>query len=97
MVSGACTVTSDATCFRSPNYPSNYGNNQHCNITVAAHEHMMLSVVAFDLEQHPSCSWDALTVNGVKYCGTSVPDDVMVAPGGIIAFSSDEVVPMSGF
>ena len=96
-VSGACTVVSDGACFRSPNYPSNYGNNQQCTITVTAHEQVMLSVVAFDLEAESSCAWDYLTVNGVRYCGTSGPDSVPVAPDQTITFYSDEVIPRSGF
>jgi len=96
-VSGACTVVSDGACFRSPNYPSYYDIDQQCTITVTAHEQVMLSVVAFDLEAESSCYWDYLTVNGVRYCGTSGPDSVLVAPDQTITFYSDEVIPRSGF
>jgi len=92
-VSGACTVVSDGTCFRSPNYPSNYDNNQRCTITVAAHEQVMLSVVAFNTES----GWDYLTVNGVRYMGTSGPHGVSVAPGASITFYTDGSVTRSGF
>ena len=92
-VSGECTVVSDGTCFRSPNYPSNYDNNQRCTITVAAHEQVMLSVVAFDTES----GYDYLTVNSVRYMGTSGPHGVSVAPGASITFYTDGSVTRSGF
>ena len=97
MTSGACTVASDAMCFHSPNYPSNYDNNQQCTITVTAHAQVTLSVTAFNVEQNPSCSWDWVSVNGVKYCGTSGPEGVHVAAGSTIFFSSDSIIPSSGF
>jgi len=74
VTSGACTTTSDATCFVSPNFPDNYGSNQNCNIHVAASEAVTLSVAAFTTE---FCC-DPLTVNGVRYRGTEGPDGVQV-------------------
>ena len=93
MTSGACTVASDATCFHSPNYPSNYDNNQQCTITVAAHEEVTLSVTAFTTE----LGYDYLTVNGFRYSDTSGPEGVHVAAGSTIDFSSDHSVIRSGF
>ena len=93
--SGLCTVDSTGTCFRSPNYPSNYGDNQQCTIT--AHEAVTLSVTAFNLENHYLCDFDALTVNGVQYCGTTGPDGVQVVADSTIAFSSDSVGNRTGF
>jgi hypothetical protein len=95
--SGACTVSNSGTCFRSPNFPSNYDINQQCTITVAASQAVTLSVTAFHLEEHPSCGWDFLTVNGVRYCGTTGPDGVLVAPDGNITFTSDYIVTSLGF
>jgi hypothetical protein len=97
VTSGLCTVASGATCFRSPNYPSYYDINQQCTITVTAHEEVTLSVTAFDVEANPTCAWDWLSVNGIKYCGTSGPEGVQVAAGSTIYFTSDEVYPSSGF
>jgi hypothetical protein len=97
VTSGACTVASDATCFRSPSYPSNYDINQQCIITVTAHEEVTLSVTAFDVEENPTCGWDWLSVNGERYCGTSGPEGVQVAAGSTIYFMSDEIIPSSGF
>jgi hypothetical protein len=98
--SGLCTVASDATCFRSPNYPSNYSNNQWCTITVAAHAQITLSVTAFDVEYHSTCAYDWLKVNGPlgqKYCGTYGPEGVQVAAGYPIYFASDYMATRSGF
>ena len=93
MTSGLCTVASDATCFRSPNYPSNYGNNQQCTITVAAHEEVTLSVTAYST----GLWYDSLTVNDEQYDGTSGPEGVHVAAGSTIYFASDGAVTSSGF
>jgi hypothetical protein len=93
VTSGACTVASDATCFHSPNYPSNYGNNQQCTITVTAHAQVTLSVTAFTTES----GYDFLTVNGVRYDGTSGPEGVQVAAGSTIFFTTDYSVVRSGF
>jgi hypothetical protein len=90
-------VASDASCIRSPNYPSNYNIYDACTITVAAHEAVKLSVVAFDLEYHYMCHYDSLTVNSIKYCGTSGPDGVQVAAGATITFKSDFYQTRSGF
>ena len=90
---GACTVARSATCFRSPFYPaSNYGNNEACSITVAAHEQVTLSVTAFDTA--PS---DYLVVDGGYYSGTTSPEGVQLAPGATITFTSDGAGTSSGF
>ena len=86
-------MVSDATCFRSPNYPSYYDVNQQCNITVAAHEQVTLSVAAFDTES----GYDFLTVNDVQYDHLSGPDGVQVAAGASITFISDGSKTRSGF
>ena len=91
VASGACTVASTATCFRSPNYPSAYGNSQACTITV--NEAVLLSVTAFTTE---SCC-DKLTVNGVQYSGTNGPGGVQVAAGSTITWTSDSSVTRTGF
>ena len=57
----------------------------------------MLSVTAFDLEEHYSCSFDALDVDGSLYCGDSGPDGVGVTTSTTISFSSDSSVGGSGF
>ena len=90
--SGLCTVASDATCFRSPNYPSNYNNRDICRITVTAHEQVTLSVVAFNTDEN-----DHLRVAGVRYSGTIGPDGIQVAPGASIIFTSNGWYPRSGF
>jgi hypothetical protein len=91
--SGACTVASSATCFRSPNYPSDYANYESCTITVAAHEQVTLSVVAFSTES----GYDKLTVNSVQYSGATGPGGVQVAAGSTITFTSDGSTVRSGF
>ena len=91
--SGACTVVDSGTCFRSPNYPSNYGRYENCRITVTAHEPVTLSVVFFSTYT----STHRLTVAGVQYSRTSGPDGVQVAAGATITFTSDSSYTSSGF
>ena len=96
VIQGPCAT--DGNCFTSPNYPANYGSDQQCTIT--AHEAVTLSVVAFNVEEEDSdsiCSWDLLTVNGVKYCGTTGPEGVQVAANATITFTSDDTVQRAGF
>jgi hypothetical protein len=97
MTYGDCTVASSATCFRSPNYPSNYGIDQLCVIT--AREQVTLSVTAgeFNLEENPTCDWDYLGVDGTKYCGATGPEGVQVSAGSNITFTSDASVTFAGF
>jgi hypothetical protein len=75
---------------RSPDYPYPYGNFRACTFTV--HAAVTLSVAVFNVEPHPtgSCDYDAVTVNGNRYCGTSGPDGVQVAAGATISFTSDD-------
>ena len=105
--SGACTVTSTATCFRSPNYPAHYDIvidtdydymgyndidiNQACTIT--ALEAVTLSVTAFSTEPRRDYLW----VNGVRYSGTTGPNGVQVAAGSTITFTSGGSVTRTGF
>ena len=95
VTSGACTVAAGATCFRSPNYPSNYSDYESCTIT--ASEAVTLSVAAFSVEAETSCGFDSLTVNGVQYCSTLGPDGVQVAAGATITFTSDDAITSTGF
>jgi hypothetical protein len=93
--SGLCTLDSSGDCFRSPNYPSNYGSNQTCTIT--AHEAVTLSVTSFDVEAE-YCYFDYLRVNGGRYCGnTGGPSGVQVAAGANITWTSDDAYFFSGF
>jgi hypothetical protein len=98
-------VASDATCIRSPNYPSNYNNNDACSITVAAHEQVTLSVTTWSLYSSICCDnvdnfatcCDHLTVAGVQYPWYRRPDGVQVAAGATISFTSDWLMTSSGF
>jgi hypothetical protein len=91
---GPCTLANSNTCFRSPNYPSNYGIYESCTIT--AQVAVTLSVTAFSTEAD-GCQYDYLTVNGNKYCGTTGPGGVQVAAGSTITWTSDVNTGGSGF
>jgi len=92
--SGLCTVftvSSDTSCIRSPNYPSNYNVDDDCSIAV--HEAVTLSVTSFITEWN----YDELTVHGVKYSGSDGPNGVQVAAGETITFTSDGSEQRPGF
>ena len=90
VASGPCTVT--PSCFRSPNYPSEYANDQACTIHVLW-ENVVLSVAAFRTESR----YDAMVVNGVAYSGAYGPQGEAVKLGTGISCSSDESVVAAGF
>lgn len=57
-------------CVKSPNYPSNYGNQQSCNIGIGnAWTGKGINPEAFNTESR----YDKLTVNGNQYSGTGGP------------------------
>ncbi|XP_071483598.1 dorsal-ventral patterning tolloid-like protein 1 [Diadema antillarum] len=92
--------------FTSPNFPSNYGNNERCSfkIEAAAGETVTLSFDSFDLESHISCAYDAVEIrdgNGnllQKACGSGVPDPITSTNNGmIVEFTSDSSITRGGF
>merc|ERR1719251_826328 len=66
VVSGSgCDVV--GSCISSKNYPSNYGNNQEC--TISLYGNIPVTMEAFNTESR----YDFLTVGGSSYSGTSGP------------------------
>ena len=51
-------------------------NSEACTIDQPA-SGVPISVMTFAVEWHPSCSYDYLTVNGARYCGSSSPEGVV--------------------
>ncbi|XP_071498641.1 extracellular serine proteinase-like [Diadema antillarum] len=92
--------------FTSPNFPSNYGNNEMCSFTIEAEagETVTLSFGSFDLESHTSCAYDAVEImdgNGnllQRVCGSAVPAPITSTNDGlVIKFTSDSSVTRGGF
>ena len=48
----------------------------------------VLSVVAFDVEWHSTCSYDSLEVDGTKYCGNTGPQSAYLTTSSNISFST---------
>ena len=92
-VSGPCSLTDGGSCGTSPHYPNVYGPNQAC--TIFNVPPIPLSVPFFDVEGS-WCEYDFLTVNGVRYCGTSGPAGV-VPLDGTIQWTSDEADQYPGW
>eukprot|EP00965_Chrysotila_dentata_P055019 1825489-Pleurochrysis_carterae.AAC.26 len=91
--SGPCTISSNGNCVRSPYYPKPYGENETCKIVVKVP--IVLDVIAFDVENHTSCEYDALRLNNQSYCGTAGP--VGVPAQGLITWQSDLSVNGQGW
>ena len=73
-----CTLNPSAGwCVRSTGYGSTgYSNHEACTITNPPA--VPISVTSFAVEWDlASCSYDYLTVNGARYCGSSSPEGVV--------------------
>merc|ERR1712232_241723 len=94
VLSGDCSFDVGGECIRSPNFPENYGNNEACEIGVNPSRWTSSSLVAnsFDTEAR----WDTLTVNGQRYCGSTVTFNGVV-PTRSILWTSDGSVVRSGW
>jgi len=75
-------------CIQSNNHPGSYGNNEECSITA---QEVALTVDAFSTES----GYDFLSVNGVRYSGTSGPTSGTYT--GSISWSSDYSVVQTGW
>jgi hypothetical protein len=63
VTSGPCTVTEGGVCFRTPNYPDDYGSSQDCEIAVSGAG--LVRATAFDTES----GYDYVTIGGTQYGG----------------------------
>ena len=88
VTSGDCSIDSEG-CATSPNYPSDYGNNEQCEVSVPSGS--VVSAVDFETEH----GYDFLNVNGAAYSSTSGP--VFVAPLDTVSWISDGGVTTSGW
>ena len=75
-------------CVQSSGYASGtgYANNDLC--TINNPPPLAIEVKAWSVEAHASCSYDFMSVNGAKYCGTTGPAGV-VPDGTPIIFDAD--------
>ena len=78
-------------CVTSPNYPSNYNNNEACSIR--ANFAAALEVTAFSTES----GYDELTIGSSTYGGISGPAGVIVDTNTPISWSSDGSDTRSGW
>jgi len=91
----------------SPNYPSNYDNDQECMYLIegAPGSTIELTFVDFDIEIENLCRYDAVEVRkddinsvGEKFCGNTLPA-VQISSGNqmLVSFTSDYSVTGHGF
>ena len=87
----------DGRCVRSSGYGgAGYSDNEAC--TIINPPTVPISVTSFEVEWYPflsGCIYDYLTVNGVRYCGTS-PEGV-VPDGTPIEWVTDASVTLAGW
>jgi len=79
----------DGSCVQSLNYPSNYGNDEQC--TVSLYGSIPLRFESFSTER----GYDTLNVGGSSYSGTSGPSSGSYT--GTISWASDYTVTRSGW
>ncbi|XP_065114614.1 cubilin [Paramisgurnus dabryanus] len=94
---------------KSPGWPDIYPENIECNIVLQAPQNSSISLffTSFDLESHPSCTYDYLEVrNGStatspllgKYCGSMLPNPVFPGTNQLfLHFKSDFAMSRNGF
>merc|ERR1719220_3206620 len=88
VVQGSGCVMNGA-CVSSKNHPSNYGNNEQCNIEL--YGDIPISVESFSTESR----YDFLTMGGTRYSGTSGPPSRSYS--GSISWATDGSVTRSGW
>ena len=96
MSSGPCTVTGGGACFRSPNYPNDYGSSEDCAISVSGAGSVRATAFATD-----SVYTDYVTIGGTYYGGTGpalATTGVAVSDGGTVGWTTASYSPgASGF
>jgi len=91
----------------SPGYPGEYFNDDACSYTLVAEagKNIEINFLHFDIEESSAnCGFDALTIDGIRYCGTSydydlAPKEKMIIQSDrtTIYFDTDFSVTHSGF
>ena len=81
LTSGSCTI--DGSCVMSPGWPGSYGNDERCEITVTSGG--VVTAESFATES----GYDYITLAGVRYEGSSGPQDVTVTAGSVLTWYSD--------
>lgn len=89
VASGQCVLSQP--CVTSPNYPSNYGNAEDCEIRVLVQG--FLTARSFETEKGD----DAITVNARNYSGRLGPSSLWVDAGQVVSWRSDSVITYSGW
>jgi hypothetical protein len=88
VISGPCTTIDGGACFRSPNYPLNYDDNEDCTLTVSARTTVYSTTDGFDTESE----YDYVSIDGREYDGsggTLSSNGVAVSPDSEILWHTD--------
>ena len=91
VISGPCGTSAAHDCIRSPNYPANYGNDEHC--TILASGAGVVSTSSF----HTESRFDYLSIAGTHYSGSTGPNTVNIDEGDVIFWMTDNYHTKSGF
>ena len=93
---GSCTASTTGACFRSPNYPNNYGGDEACTITVSGYGSARATAFATE------ANYDYVTIHGQTFFGTRSNlgpsgSGIPVATGDTISWKTDSSNMQSGF
>ena len=90
IISGPCSTSEQGTCVQSPNYPSDYGANEGCEISASAAG--SLRTEAFSTE----AEYDKITIGAETYSGTTGPAGLL-PDAASMQWSADGSVQSSGW
>ena len=91
IVSGSCLLDTNSTSVTTLNFPSEYGPNENCSITMSADG--FVSTTSFATES----GYDCLTMNGTRYNGSNDPINRAVSSRATVLWESDYVVQNQGW
>ena len=79
--------------------PNPYKSNQNCKLLFgcSSSEHVLVDIKQFDIQDHPSCGYDFLTIAEEKTCGFNNPIFTTTDSQVEIHFQSDNATNAYGF
>ena len=101
-------ITTPGTTIVSPNYPTNYGYNLDCQVTITFKDKVSIVFDNFNVEYDSSCDYDWLNVHdgdssgskliSSKLCGDDIPSPMNSTGNSMtLVFHSDDHYNYKGF
>jgi hypothetical protein len=86
---GPCRTTDGGTCATSPNYPSEYGNNERCTLSVTFSVPSISTASLSAIDFNTESGYDKLTIGNTDFEGTAGPQGVRVTSSSTISWRTD--------